>query len=73
MADEDRRPSFTSDFALIDVKKGRKALARYLAKHGPLRATITVEITDPFGSDDGTSIEFNANVLSITLTQEDHP
>ncbi len=58
--------AFTSNYAIIDVMKGRKALARRLAKHGPIRATLVVEITDPFGIDDGESIEFNANVISIT-------
>lgn len=59
-------PKFSSTYAIVDVMKGRKALARHIAKHGPVRVTIVAEITDPYGSDDGASIEFNANVISIT-------
>ncbi|OWQ97978.1 hypothetical protein [Sphingopyxis witflariensis] len=61
-----KRPKITSAYAIVDVMKGRKALARHLAKHGPVRVTIVAELTEPYGSDDGTSIEFNANVISIT-------
>ena len=59
-------PAITSTYAIVDVMKGRKALARHLAKHGPVRVTIVAELTEPYGADDGTSIEFNANVISIT-------
>ena len=46
--------------------RGRKALARQLAKHGPVRVLIEATITEPFGSDDGTSVEFNCAVHSVT-------
>lgn len=62
-------PKIKSTYAIVDVMKGRKALARHIAKHGPVRVTIVAELTEPYGSDDGTSIEFNANVISLT-TQE---
>lgn len=55
-----------STYMLLDVEKGRKALAKRLAKDGPVRVLIEAEIVDPFGSDDGTSIEFNCNVLGVT-------
>lgn len=55
----------TSTYAILDVEKGRKALAKRLAKDGPVRVTIEALITDPYGSDDGVSIEFNCNVLSV--------
>jgi hypothetical protein len=45
----------------VSLSPYERDLARRL--HG---ATLIVEITDPFGSDDGDSIEFNANVISIT-------
>lgn len=46
-------PKFTSDYAILDVLKGRKALERYFKKGGgPVRAVLTVEIDRPSGSDD---------------------
>lgn len=59
-------PRISSQYAIIDVMRGRKALARHLEREGPMRVMIEAEITDPFGGDDGTSIEFNATVISIT-------
>lgn len=58
-------PRIKSTYALLDVMAGRKALAKHLAKHGPVRVTIEAEIVDPFGSDDGESIEFNCEVFSV--------
>lgn len=58
-------PAFTSAYAIIDVMKGRKKLAKHLAKHGPVRVVIVAELTEAYGHDDGDSIEFNANVISI--------
>lgn len=62
-------PAITSDYGILDVMKGRKALARHLKKHGPVRVVIEATLTEPFGSDDGTSIEFNMNVHSVNLTR----
>jgi len=56
-----------STFAILDVMKGRKALAKHLAKHGPVHVLIEATITDPWGSDDGDSIEFNCDVSRVTL------
>ena len=64
-----KTPTFTSTYAIVDVMKGRKKLAKHLEKHGPVRVLIEAELTDPYGRDDGDSIEFNANVLSITPAQ----
>ena len=45
----------TSDFALLDVKKGRKALAKHFSdKKGPIPVVIHAEIIRRFGDDDGT-------------------
>ncbi len=60
-------PRFSSTYGLLDVEKGRKKLASHLKRHGPVRVLIEAEITDPFGSDDGTSIEFNMNVTALTI------
>lgn len=62
-----KAPKISSSYAIIDVEKGRKALEKYLRENGKLRVTIEAVLTDPFGSDDGTSIEFNADVLSIEV------
>jgi len=56
---------FKSDFALIDVKKGRSALAKKIAAGGKVRVRIDAVIDSQWGRDDGTSIEFCANVLSV--------
>jgi len=66
-------PKIKSTYAIVDVMKGRQSLKRYLAANGALRVTIVAELTDPYGGDDGVSIEFNANVLSITPAPKDHP
>lgn len=65
MADKPPVPPISSDYAILDVMFGRVKLASHLKKHGPVKATIEIEITEPYGSNDGTSIEFNCNVLSI--------
>jgi hypothetical protein len=58
-------PKISSGYAIVDIEKGRKALAKHLAKHGGLPVIIYAILTDPYGRDDGVSIEFNANVLKI--------
>lgn len=55
---------FTSDFAILDVKRGRAALEKRL-KCGPLRVRVEMAIDRPHGSDDGTSQEFSCTVLSV--------
>lgn len=60
-------PKIDSEYCIIDVTRGRKALASHLAKHGPVRVQILVDLTEPFGRDDGVSIEFNGNVLGLTV------
>lgn len=60
-------PKIDSEYCIIDVTRGRMALKRYLAKNGPVRVQILVDLTEPFGRDDGVSIEFNGNVLGLTV------
>lgn len=62
-------PRLSSTYAILDVMRGRKALVKHLAKHGPVRVIIEAEITDPYGIDDGESIEFNCDVLRIEATK----
>lgn len=56
-----------STYALIDVMKGRKKLARHLATNGPVKVLIEATLTEPYGGDDGTSIEFCADVQRIEV------
>ena len=56
--------SFTSDFALLDVKVGRSALAKRV-KSGPIRIRVDMTIDYVHGADDGTSQEFSCSVFSV--------
>ena len=56
---------FKSTFALLDVKKGRKALAEKIKAGGKVRVRTDMEINRQWGSDDGVSIEFSGDVLSV--------
>lgn len=48
----------SSDFALLDVKHGRVALARRINSGERVPVTIRGYIDTVHGNDDGTSIEF---------------
>ncbi len=60
---------FTSDFMLLDVKKGRAALAKKIAAGGKVEVWIkaTIEGASGIGRDDGVSIEFAAQVHSVKV------
>lgn len=58
-------PSFKSGFVLLDVTTGRKALSKYVAQHGKVRATVDVLIEYQWGSDDGTSTEFACETKAL--------
>jgi len=60
-------PTIKSTFALLDVMRGRKALLKHIAKHGPVRVLIEAEITGPWGGDDGDSIEFECDVKRVQV------
>lgn len=66
----------SSDFAILDVKAGRKKLAKHFLDRpqlGPcpvkLRVPVTIKgyIDHQHGSDDGTSIEFSVTVTALTV------
>lgn len=59
-------PKFTSDFAILDVKHGRKALAKHIKAGATVPVTIQAEIVRQWSGDDGTSIEFELKVLKVT-------
>lgn len=56
---------FTSTFAILDVKKGRHALAKKIAAGGKVRVRVDMVINSQWGADDGVSIEFSGDVLSV--------
>ena len=56
---------FKSDFAILDVKHGRAALAKRVVKSGPIRVRVDMTIDYVQGSDDGVSQEFSCTILSI--------
>jgi len=56
-----------SDFALLDVKLGRRALADEFKKQPRLRIPVTITgfITGVSSRDDGESIEFTVDVENV--------
>ena len=66
-----------SDFAILDVKTGRKKLSKFIKKNATsdhpdtllhekrIPVTITGYIAAQWGGDDGTSIEFALDVESV--------
>lgn len=60
-------PKISSSYAILDVERGRKALAKYLKANSGLPVIIHATITDQFGSDDGCSIEFNMDVVKVEI------
>jgi len=63
-------PLISSDFAIVDIKKGRNALAKYLRENARLSVVIHATLTEPYGNDDGVSIEFNADVTKIEVAHD---
>lgn len=55
---------FKSSFAIVDVKGGRAALARRIQR-GPVRVRIDILLDNQHSRDDGTSIEFSGEVVSV--------
>lgn len=62
-----------SAYAILDVEKGRKRLAKHIAQNGPVRVRIEATLTEPYGSDDGTSIEFSADVHQVKILEAESP
>ena len=56
---------FKSTFAILDVKSGRSALDKRLAKSGPIKVRVDMMIDYVSGNDDGVSQEFSCTVLSV--------
>lgn len=66
MRRQEKPPKFKSTYAILDVQQGRNALRKFLAANAGLPVVIHAIITDPYGHDDGTSIEFNVEVVKVT-------
>jgi hypothetical protein len=60
---------FTSDFMLLDVKHGRSKLAKKIQAGGKVDVWIkaTIKGAGGVGRDDGTSIEFAAQVHGVKV------
>ena len=59
-----------SDFALLDVKRGRVGLLKTCGgDHGPARIPVTITgfITGAWGHDDGDSREFQVTVTKAEI------
>lgn len=62
------RMKITSDYAWIDVKRGRAMLRNLVQDHGcSIPITLDGYITEDSSRDDGVSIEFQMDVKKITL------
>lgn len=62
-------PRFKSTYGMLDIETGRKAVAKHLKTKGAIPVIIHAVLTDPFGSDDGTSIEFNMDVSRVEIAR----
>lgn len=63
-----RPPEVASNFAILDVKIGRAALAKLIkARDGHFHATIAGDIVDVHSHNDGVSIEFSVEVNEVAL------
>ena len=63
-----KTPKVTAQFAILDVKLGRKALLALVKDHKKkIPITLTGFIVGDWSRDDGTSIEFQIDVTSHKL------
>jgi len=58
-----------SDFAILDIKKGRKSLLQACKRGESTKVTITGFIEEPWGDDDGVSQEFTLSIRDISIVQ----
>lgn len=63
-----KSPTVKADFALVDIKRGRKGLLKIVGDHGH-RVPVTLKgyIVGDWSRDDGTSIEFEIDVREHKL------
>lgn len=58
---------FASDFAILDVKKGRRALLKRIEAGETIPITIMATIECVHSRDDGVSIEFGLHVDRVEI------
>lgn len=64
-------PKYESDFAILDVKRGRAHLARRLkTSEEPIPVTIRGFITGTWSCDDSVSQEFNIEVTGLEIPEQ---
>jgi hypothetical protein len=68
-ATKTKLPKIQSGYAYLDVKSGRKALAKIVDNPNARMIPVTIKgfIIDQFSGDDGTSIAFTVRVESAEL------
>ena len=62
--------NINSDFALLDVKRGRVQLQRVLRQGKKVKVVIHAEVDRPWSVDDGESVEFQLNVEKVEVVEE---
>lgn len=61
--------TFTSDFAILDVKRGRTTMRKIVESDQRIPVTITGYVDHTHSRDDGTSQEFSVQVTGL-VTEE---
>jgi len=62
-----KAPEISSSFAILDVKKGRRALERMVNSGHRFKAKIEMVIDSKNSGDDGVSIEFSGEVIRVEI------
>lgn len=62
-----KKLKFSSDYGILDVKKGRKKLEAHLHKNQGVPVVIAAYLTCAYGHDDGISTPFNMDVISVEV------
>jgi len=65
--------NFNGDFAILDVKKGRASLARFIERGGQVDVTIKLNINNVHSRDDGVSIEFSGAYRDLKVVKVYEP
>lgn len=60
-------PTFISDFAILDVKRGRAAMRALVDAGRRIPVTITGYVDHTHSRDDGTSQEFSVQVTRLDV------
>jgi len=58
-----------TNFAIVDVQRGRKALAKQIKAGKTFRVHLIVDLDTQHSRDDGTSIEFSGDVVEARIEE----